>query len=101
MAGQGFLLPSSLDDPALLHNLPRQATSFVGRAGELSQIKDLLAEARLVTLTGAGGVGKTRLAVQVGSEMLTEPCDGVWLAELAAFTDPGLVAPAVAAVVGV
>jgi predicted ATPase/DNA-binding CsgD family transcriptional regulator len=101
MAGHDFLLPGSLDDPVFPHNLPRQATSFVGRAGVLGEIRDLLAEARLVTLTGAGGVGKTRLATQVGSEMLTESCDGVWLAELAAFTDPGLVAPAVAAVVGV
>jgi predicted ATPase len=101
MAGQDFLPPGSVDDPALLHNLPGQATSFVGRAGELSEIRVLLAGARLVTLTGAGGVGKTRLAVQAASGMLKESGDGVWLAELAAFTDPGLVAPAVAAAVGV
>ena len=101
MGGQDFLLPGSVDDPALLHNLPGQATSFVGREGELSEIRVLLAEARLVTLTGAGGVGKTRLAVQAASGMLKESGDGVWLAELAAFTDPGLVAPAVAAAVGV
>lgn len=93
--------PGSVDDPALLHNLPGQATSFVGREGELSEIRVLLAGARLVTLTGAGGVGKTRLAVQAASAMLKESGDGVWLAELAAITDPGLVAPAVAAAVGV
>ena len=101
MAGQDFLPPGSLDDPALLHNLPGQATSFVGRAGQLSQIRGLLAAARLVTLTGAGGVGKTRLAVQAASGLVEASGDGVWLAELAAFTDPGLVAPAVAAAVGV
>ena len=52
---------------SLLHNLPAQATSFVGRSGELTEIGGLLAEARLVTLTGAGGVGKTRLAIQAAA----------------------------------
>jgi predicted ATPase/DNA-binding CsgD family transcriptional regulator len=101
MAGQDFLPPISVADPALLHNLPGQATSFVGRSGELSEIRVLLTEARLVTLTGTGGVGKTRLAIQAASGLLEESGDGVWLAELAAFTDPELVAPAVAAAVGV
>ena len=101
MAGQDSLAPSSLDDPALLHNLPGQATSFVGRAGELNEIKAVLTRSRLVTLTGAGGVGKTRLALQVASEMLDGSGDGVWLVELASFTDLALVAPAVAAAVGV
>jgi len=84
-----------------LHNLPAQATSFVGRASELGEIRDLLIRSRLVTLTGPGGVGKTRLAVRAASEMLDGSGDGVWLAELAALTDPGLVAPVVAAAVGV
>ena len=91
----------SLDDPMLLHNLPAQATSFVGRASELGEIRELLTRSRLVTLTGPGGVGKTRLAVQAAAEMLDGSGDGVWLAELAALTDPGLVAAAVAAAVGV
>jgi predicted ATPase/DNA-binding CsgD family transcriptional regulator len=101
MAGQDLLPPSSADHPVPPHNLPAQATSFVGRSGELSEIGTLLAQARLVTLTGAGGVGKTRLAIQAASGLLEESGDGVWLAELAAITDPELVAPAVAAAVGV
>src|ERR1700722_12945382 len=101
MAGQDLLPPSSADNPVPPHNLPGQATSFVGRSGELNEIETLLAQARLVTLTGAGGVGKTRLAIQVASGLLEESGDGVWLAELAAITDPELVAPAVAAAVGV
>jgi predicted ATPase/DNA-binding CsgD family transcriptional regulator len=90
-----------LDDTAFLHNLPAQTTSFVGRSGELCAVRDLLAQARIVTLTGAGGVGKTRLAVQAAADLLDEWEDGVWLAELAAITDPELVAPTVAAALGV
>ncbi len=90
-----------IDDPMLCHNLPVQATSFVGRTSQLAEIRDLLGRSRLVTLTGPGGVGKTRLAVQSAFELLDGPADGVWLADLASLTDPGLVAPAVAAAVGV
>src|SRR2546430_912190 len=98
----GFFWPSSpVDARALLNNLPAQATSFVGRSGELREMGALLAQARLVTLTGAGGVGKTRLAIQAASGLLKEWGDGIWLAELAALTDPELVASAVAAAVGV
>jgi hypothetical protein len=76
----GIFLPSSpVDDQALLHNLPAQATSFVGRSGELREIGVLLAQARLVTLTGAGGVGKTRLAIQAASGLLKDWGDGIWL----------------------
>jgi predicted ATPase/DNA-binding CsgD family transcriptional regulator len=91
----------SFGDPALLHNLPLPVSSFVGRAGELGEITGLLSRSRLVTLTGPGGVGKTRLALQAAFSLLDGSGDGVWLAELAPITDPGLVAATVAAAVGV
>ncbi|HEY3415599.1 MAG TPA: TIR domain-containing protein, partial [Armatimonadota bacterium] len=77
------------------HHLPAPTTSFVGREGELTAVGALLQGARLVTLVGAGGVGKTRLALQVAGE-LEGFRDGVWLVELAALTDPALVAQTVA-----
>jgi predicted ATPase/class 3 adenylate cyclase len=76
---------------ARLGNLPRQMTSFVGRAGELAQVADALRERPLVTLTGVGGVGKTRLALQAAAEGATEFPDGVWLCELAPLTNPDAV----------
>ena len=66
-----------------MHNLPAQLTSFVGREQELAMLGRLLGVARLVTLTGAGSTGKTRLAVEFA--------DGVWLADLAGLSDPNLV----------
>ena len=69
-------------------HLPVQLTSFVGREAELTQLRELLAENRLVTLTGAGGVGKTRLAVQIAAELAGEFADGVWYVDLAPITDP-------------
>jgi len=65
------------------HNLPAQLTSFIGREKEIEQVKSLLKTHRLVTLTGAGGTGKSRLSLQIGSELLGEFPHGVWLAELA------------------
>ncbi|HTI46643.1 MAG TPA: tetratricopeptide repeat protein [Casimicrobiaceae bacterium] len=82
------------------NNLPLQTTSFVGRDRELAQVKSMLARSRLVTLTGAGGCGKTRLALQVAAEVLELFPDGAWLAELAALSEPQLVAHAVAAASG-
>ncbi|MGO9151919.1 adenylate/guanylate cyclase domain-containing protein, partial [Mycobacterium sp.] len=73
-------------------SLPVQLTSFVGRDAQLTQLRELLAEHRLVTLTGAGGVGKTRLAIQLAAAMDGEFSDGVWYMDLAPFTDPELVA---------
>ncbi len=70
------------------HNLPAQMTSFIGRENELAEIKQVLNEHRLVTLTGSGGAGKTRLGLQVGAECLNQFSDGVWLAELAPVTEP-------------
>lgn len=82
------------------HNLPVQMTSFVGREKEINEIKDLLKVTRLFTLAGSGGVGKTRLSLQVGAELLDKYPDGVWQVELAALSDPSLVPQAVAAALG-
>lgn len=71
-------------------NLPSQLTSFVGRKKELSEIKDALSKYRLVTLTGSGGVGKSRLSLQVGTDLLSTFPDGVWFIELASLSDPSL-----------
>jgi len=73
------------------HNLPAQMTSFIGREKELAEINQALNEHRLVTLTGPGGAGKTRLSLQVGTACLNQFSDGVWLAELAPVTDPTLI----------
>ncbi len=74
-----------------VHNLPSQFTSFVGRGSQLTEVRKLLTESRLVTLTGAGGVGKTRLAVQVANQLASEYSDGVWYVDLAPITDADLV----------
>jgi predicted ATPase/class 3 adenylate cyclase len=86
----------SLGNPALANNLPAELTAFIGRDRELSQVRALVNSSRLVTLTGAGGAGKTRLGLQVAAELLDGSGDGVWLAELAAVTDGDAVAAAVA-----
>ena len=83
------------------NNLPQQVTSFIGRESELADIATLLGETRLVTLLGVGGLGKTRLALQVGADVLDAYADGVWLVELAPLADAQLVAQAVASVLGV
>jgi predicted ATPase/DNA-binding SARP family transcriptional activator len=79
------------------NNLPHRLTTFIGREHEQTEIIQLLAKNRLVTLVGAGGVGKSRLALQVGEESLSNFPDGVWLVELAPLTDPALVQQAVCA----
>jgi predicted ATPase/DNA-binding SARP family transcriptional activator len=83
------------------HNLPAQLTSFVGREQELAVLGKLLGESRLVTLTGAGGSGKTRLAVEYAAGVVERFADGVWLAELAGLSDPGLVGAQVMEALGV
>ena len=80
---------------------PIPLSSFVGREREVAEIGRLLATTRLLTLTGTGGIGKTRLALQVAMELVGSYPDGVWLVELAPVVDPGLVPQAVAAVIGV
>src|ERR1700719_1674128 len=81
-------------------NLPADVTSFVGRRRELAEIRDLLQQARLITLTGMGGVGKTRLATRAGADVHRAFSDGVWLVELAGLLDAGLVGQAVADALG-
>jgi predicted ATPase/class 3 adenylate cyclase len=83
---------------ALPNNLPLQITSFVGRDVEILAVSDVLAKHRLVTLVGAGGVGKTRLALQVGADLLDRYEDGVWLVELAPLADNDLIPSAVASI---
>jgi class 3 adenylate cyclase len=82
-------------------NLRRAATSFIGRDAELAEVQAALREHRLVTLTGVGGVGKTRLAQEVAAHLADEFPDGVWFFELAAVSDPAAVPDAVAAVLGI
>ena len=87
--------------PPRQHNLPAPLTSFLGREQDLARVEKLLAEARLVTLTGTGGTGKTRLAMEAGARLVGRFRDGVWLAELAGVTEPALVAAQVMAALGV
>lgn len=92
------------------HNLPVQFTSFIGREASIAQLKTWLTGAaepstptlpHLITLTGTGGVGKTRLSLQVAAEVLPAFHDGVWLIELAPLTDPALLPTMVATVLSV
>jgi predicted ATPase/class 3 adenylate cyclase len=85
----------SLD--AFLHNLPVQRSSFVGRETEMRALRDLLASQRLVTVTGVGGCGKTRLALEVAARETERFADGVFLADLSSVLEPNLVASAIAA----
>jgi non-specific serine/threonine protein kinase len=100
---RGLLDENSPTHPpvVLVHNLPAQTTHFVGRQHEIAQVKRLLETARLLTLTGPPGTGKTRLALRVTSEVLHDFVDGVYFVDLAPIKDPGLVANAIAAVLGV
>lgn len=77
------------------HNLPIQLSTFVGRAANIKEVTDLVRESRLVTLTGIGGVGKTRLSLQVAAELLGEFEHGAWFVELAALGEAGLLADTV------
>ena len=81
-------------------SLPVQLTSFVGRDAELTQLQELLAQNRLVTLSGAGGAGKTRLAIQLAAQLTGEFGNGVWYVDLAPITDPDVVPVAVARALG-
>jgi predicted ATPase len=82
-------------------NLRPQTTSFIGRESEAAELQSAVKAHRLVTLTGVGGVGKTRLALEVAGRLVDEFPDGVWIFELAAVTDPSAVPDAVAAVLGI
>jgi predicted ATPase/class 3 adenylate cyclase/DNA-binding CsgD family transcriptional regulator/tetratricopeptide (TPR) repeat protein len=89
----------SLD--AVPNNLPGQLTAFVGRDAEMAELRDLLAQHRLITLSGAGGCGKTRLALQLAAEVAEKHPGGTWWVELAGVTDPELVTANVANAIGV
>ncbi len=78
----------SLDNPELANNLPESLTPFVGRLAELNEVRELVTSSRLITLTGAGGSGKTRLALQVAAELLDGTGEGVWFVDLAPISDP-------------
>jgi len=84
-------LPSDSTPEASPNNLPPQVTSFIGRESEVEEVRGLLGRARLVTLVGIGGAGKSRLALGVGADVLDQWPDGVWLVELAYLSDPSLV----------
>jgi predicted ATPase/class 3 adenylate cyclase/DNA-binding CsgD family transcriptional regulator len=92
--------PLRVSATVVSQHLPVQLTNFVGRGAELTQLRELLAQNRVVTLTGAGGAGKTRLAIQVAAAMAGEFGDGVWYVDLAPITDPELVAVTVTRALG-
>jgi len=103
VSGQGYrftvhVVPvqEPVNPPATPHNLPQQLTSFIGRSTEIARVKQQLSSTRLLTLIGAGGCGKTRLALQVAAAALDQYPDGVWFVELAPLSDPTLIVQAVA-----
>ncbi len=83
------------------HNLPISTTSFIGREKEMKEVRDLFQKSRLVTLTGAGGCGKTRLAREIALTLVKEYKDGVWFVDLAPVTDPNFVAKAITGVLSI
>jgi predicted ATPase/DNA-binding SARP family transcriptional activator len=87
--------------PTVATNLPPERTTFVGREGHIAELRRHLASTRLITLTGPGGVGKSRLAVRVAESLVADHPDGVWLVELAGLSDPALVPQQVLSVLGV
>jgi predicted ATPase/class 3 adenylate cyclase len=93
-----FSPPRTLEVPS---NLPAQLTSFVGREAEVARVKELLAANRLLTVTGPGGTGKTRLALRVAAEVTSDFSGGVFFVDLAAISDPALVIPTIAATLGI
>src|SRR5580704_3225692 len=94
-----FPAPRSLT--AMPNNFPLQVTGFIGREDDVRGVRAALDSGRLLTLTGAGGVGKTRLALEVCGELLDQFADGAWLVDLAGLSDPKLVATVTASALGV
>ena len=94
-----FPPPRSLD--ARPNNLPVDLSRFIGREHEIAQMLDAITQSRLVTVTGAGGIGKTRLAVEVARELLDRFADGTWFVDLASLTDTQLVGDAIATAMGI
>ena len=102
MSGQARAAsPAAAGTQGSVHGFPLVLTSFIGRAGPVDEVARLLGQYRLVTVTGPGGAGKTRLAGEVAERVAGRFADGVWLAELATVGDPALVASVVAAALGV
>ena len=91
-------LEGSVKEITPRHNLPHPLSTFIGREKQLDEIIRLITKSRLVTLAGAGGIGKTCMAVQVGHKLLKEYADGVWLVPFDSLSDPGLVSQTVAAI---
>jgi len=89
-----------LVEPPVSNNLPAPTSEIIGREAHLSDVATLVEANRLVTLVGAGGIGKTRIAIELARRLCPEFADGVWVAELAALTDPALVQSAVASALG-
>ena len=98
---QDFPSLLSLSNPALKHNLARQLSTFIGRHEELTRVRDLVDRNRLVSIVGAGGSGKTRLALQAAADLLDGSGEGVWFVDLCPVSDPNLVADAVAHSIGI
>jgi predicted ATPase/class 3 adenylate cyclase/DNA-binding CsgD family transcriptional regulator len=92
--------PLRVAKAVISQRLPVQFTSFVGRDADIAQVRDLVTQNRLVTLTGAGGVGKTRMAIQIAGQSVNEFADGIWYVDLAPITDPDLVAITTARALG-
>ena len=92
--------PLRVRQSAASHNLPTQLTSFVGRQAVMAELRQILAEARLVTFTGAGGAGKTRLAIEITSQLTAEFPDGIWYVDLAPITNPEATSVKVARTLG-
>jgi predicted ATPase/DNA-binding CsgD family transcriptional regulator len=93
--------PAAASPPVPPHNLPAQTTPFVGRSREIAEVKRLLSNSRMLTLTGTGGVGKTRLALQAISEVIRDFADGVYFIDLAPLSDHALVVEAITGALGV
>jgi predicted ATPase/class 3 adenylate cyclase len=100
-----LVAPDLVSEFPLLHslnvlpnNLPSQMTSFIGREREMQEVRKLLASARLLTLIGPGGTGKTRLSLQLAADQMSAFKDGVWLVELAPLSDPALILSTIASV---
>ena len=101
LAEQTAAAPGTAGSQQAGNNLPNQLTSLIGRETEVAEIKAELSNYRLVTLTGAGGVGKTRLAIEVGRSLLERYPDGVWFVELAPLIDAQLISPTIGTILGV